>query len=197
MVTLSHSGTSEAAYNCVPLYTDQSRTCNAFALAELCVAVAVCAVFAAAAFATNQRLLMSLKAQKETTAATMMLQERMESFRATAYSSVANYNYVLTNVVQKPTTSEAALGGLNAFSETITVSGSQAAPSYSPSPSTDFNQWVRNSQYPNGNGINENDNLATNYNLLQVDILISWTSTDGRSRTRDLTAVFGKGNIGQ
>ena len=40
------------------------------------VAIAVCVIFGGAAFATNQRLLLALKAQRETTAATMMLQER-------------------------------------------------------------------------------------------------------------------------
>ena len=47
-----------------------------FTLAETLVAIAVAAVFGAAAFATNARLLVMLKNQRENTAATMMLQER-------------------------------------------------------------------------------------------------------------------------
>jgi len=166
---------------------------SAFTLAEVCVALAVCALFGAAAFATNERLLIALRAQKETTAATMMLQERMEQFRTTAYSNIADYNYVQTNMVQKPTVSEPPLGGL---SETITVSGYVSGTGAVGIP----NQWVRNSQYPSGNQISlynaSTTALAANYNLVQVDVLLSWTSANGRTRTRDLTSVFGRGNVG-
>lgn len=171
-----------------------------FTLVEVCVAMAVCVVFGLAAFETNARLLIALKAQKETTAASMMLQERMEQFRTTAYSNIADYNHVQTNMVQKPTVSEPPLGGL---SETITVSGylSTAGAAGYPTDGSTPNQWVRNSQYPSGNQISlysaSTTALAANYNLIQVDILLSWTSANSRTRTRDLTAVFGKGNIGQ
>src|SRR4051794_2648162 len=61
---------------------------SGFAFAEVCVAVGICVLFGAASFAANQRLLNALKSQKETTAATMMLQERMEKFRSGSYSQV-------------------------------------------------------------------------------------------------------------
>jgi prepilin-type N-terminal cleavage/methylation domain-containing protein len=168
---------------------------SGFTLVEVLVAITVCAIFGAAAFATNEHLLVALKAQKETTAASMMLQERMETFRSFSYSNVADPNYLSTNVVQKPTTSEAQLGNL---SEQITVSGyvtTSGNPGY-PSDGSTTNQWIRNSTYPSGNQTSFNANLASNYNLLQVDILVTWTSANGRTRTRDLSAVFGKGNIG-
>ena len=171
---------------------------NGFSFAEVCVAIVVCALFGAAAFATNQRLLLALKNQKESTAATMMLQERMEKFRGFSYSNVASRSYVSTNVVQSPTTSEAALGNLT---ETITVSGQTLAVSPSPSPSAtpadNMNQWTRNSTYPTGQEQAHDDNLATQFDLLKVDILLSWTSANGRVRNRELAAFFGKGNIGQ
>src|SRR6266705_1849369 len=85
---------------------------GAFTLAEVLIASAVCILFGLAAFSTNARLLAALKTQKETTAASMMLQERMETFRSFSYSNVADPTYVNTNLVQKPTTSEAPLGNL-------------------------------------------------------------------------------------
>lgn len=177
---------------------------EAFTLAEVLIAAGVCVLFGAAAFATNERLLIALKSQKETTAASMFLQERMESFRALAYSSIASnqsggsQSPTTADIVQTPTTSEAALGTLK---ETVTVSGYLVAASPSPSPSSnpsqDYNQWIRDTT---GNGQaqlqNQDNNLATQYNLLKVDILLNWTGVDGRSRSRDLSAIFGKGSIG-
>src|ERR1700740_3369143 len=61
-----------------------------FTLAEVLVAIGVVALFGLAAFATDERLLIALKSQKETTAATMMLQERMEAVRSLMYSGVAS-----------------------------------------------------------------------------------------------------------
>jgi Tfp pilus assembly protein PilE len=170
-----------------------------FTLAEVLIASAVCVFFGLAAFATNQRLLIALKTQKETTAANMMLQERMETFRSFSYSNVADPTYVNTNVVQKATTSEAPLGNLT---EQITVSGYLLDPQGTAS--SHVNKWQRNATYPSGNVIDTNSHLAMDastppvpqYDLLQVDVLLTWTSANGRARTRDLSAIFGKGNIG-
>ena len=166
-----------------------------FTLSEVLVSVTVCVIFGLAAFTTNERLLLALKTQKETTAASMMLQERMEAFRSFSYSNVADPTYVSTNVVQKATTSEAPLQNL---SEQITVSGyiTNSGGAGYPSDGSTPNEWIRDSAHPTGNQITSNANLATNYNLLQVDVLITWTSANGRTRTRDLAAVFGKGNVG-
>jgi len=169
---------------------------QAFTLAEVLVAVALTVIFGVAAFATNERLLIALKNQKETTAASMMLQERMEKFRGFSYSNIADKTYVNTNVVQVKTTSEAALGNLN---ETITVSGymnTGGGIGNYPGDGTHANQWVRNSSYPSGNQTDTNTSLATDNDLLKVDILLTWTSANGRTRTRDLASLFGKGNIG-
>jgi Tfp pilus assembly protein PilV len=196
------------------LSTAKHLKSNGFSFAEVCVAIVVCAVFGAAAFTTNQRLLIALKNQKETTAATLMLQERMEAFRATSYSNIADKNYVINSILTfspaaspSPTPtpppggiyttwSEAPLGNLK---ETVTVSGyltTAGAVGY-PSDHSHVNQWIRDMT---GNGQpqvqDHNDTLASSYDLLQVDISLTWTSANGRGRTRDLSAIFGKGNIG-
>ena len=174
-----------------------------FTLAEVLVAIAVAVLFGLAAFATNERLLLALKTQKETTAATMMLQERMEAFRSLTYSNAASSQasaspsppQTAADIVADATTSEAPLGNL---SETITVSGylTTSGGSGYPSDGSTSNQWVRNSTYPTGNLVTSNANLATSYDLLQVDIKVSWTSAGGRTRNRELAAIVGKGNIG-
>lgn len=171
---------------------------SGFTFAEVCVAMCIAVLFGAAAFATNQRLLMSLKAQRESTAATMMLQERMEKFRGFTYSNVADKDFVSTNLVGTTTTSEAVLG--NALSETITVSGAMStggtAGNY-PTDGSTANKWTRDSAHPTGNLLDQNATLATSNDLLKVDILLTWKGADGRSRVRELTSVIGRGNIGQ
>ncbi len=163
-----------------------SNTQRAFTLAEVLIAIAVCALFGAAAFATNERLLIALKSQKETTAATMVLQQRMETFRATAFSNIGTASYVQANIVANPTGSEVPLGNLI---ETVTVG------LYPPDGSA-TNTIVRNSSNPSGNITSTNSNLATmKSGLLRVDILLSWTSANGRTRARQLSSLFGIGNI--
>jgi Tfp pilus assembly protein PilE len=186
----------------------RTQRITAFTLAEICVAIVVCLIFAGAAFAANQQLLIALRTQRETAAATMMLQERMESFRTIAYSQVASNQpsnssdptaWTAADIVQHSTQSEAVLGG---FNETITVSGylttggSGPHPNGYPGDGSTANQWVRNAQHPTGNNISTNNALVTTYDLIQVNILLTWTGANGRTRTRDLTAIFGKGNIG-
>ena len=185
-----------------------------FTLGEVCISIAVTAILCAGVFAANSRLLSSLKNQKETTAVSMMLQERMEQFRAASYSNVADKTYVLNNILtfnpapspspaptppaggQFATYSEPPLGSLK---ETVTVTGYVAAVSPTPAvnPGQDYNQWLRDLS---GDGKpheqHHDDNLANQYDLVKVDIQVSWISANGRTRNRELSAVFGKGNIG-
>jgi prepilin-type N-terminal cleavage/methylation domain-containing protein len=177
-----------------------------FTLAEVLIAVAVCVIFAVAAYATNQRLLLSLRAERETTAASMMLQERMELFRGIYYGNLANpvasgttYPATMTagDIVQTLTTSEAQLG--SALTETVTISGywtNAGGPGY-PGDGSIANVWTRSggSTSPTLSSPS-NATLASNYDLIQVDIKLSWTSANGRTRQRELSSVFGKGNIG-
>jgi prepilin-type N-terminal cleavage/methylation domain-containing protein len=189
----------------MPFHITKCLGAKGFTLAEVMVAMAVVVLFGAAAFTTNQRLLVALKTQKETTAANMMLQARMETFRALSYSNVCDATYVSTNVVQVPPTAgngvrvEEPLGLLT---EQITVSGYLLDPQGTAS--THVNRWQRNATYPSGNAIDTNSHLVMDastppvpqYDLVKVDILLTWTSTNGRGRTRNLSSIFGKGNIG-
>lgn len=162
-----------------------------FTLVEVLITLVVAALFGAAAFATNQRLLLTLKAQRESAAATMMLQERMENLRALSFSNVTDSSYIGSNIINSATTSEAPLSNL---SETITVSAY-------PADGTGSNQWVRDSSHPTGNQASTTSSLGVSHGGLQTvvkaDVLITWKSADGRSRTRNLAAVFGIGNLGQ
>jgi hypothetical protein len=153
----------------------------------------------------------------------MMLQERMEKFRARAYSEITDKDFVQNNILTfnpspspSPTPAFPPNHGksqskyatwsedpLNNLVETVTVSGYQAAVSPTPAPSAtpsdNYNQWTRDTS-SSGDGTphlqNHDDNLSNQFDLVKVDISITWTSANGRNRTRDLSALFGKGNIG-
>lgn len=160
-----------------------------FTLAEVLIAISVSVLFGLAAFATNERLLLTLRSQREAAAATMMLQERMETLRGMTFSNLKDSSYIGSNLINSKTTSEAPLGNV---SETITVSA------YPTNGSTYYNAWVRDSGHPSGN--QSSATLANNpsaNNVVQADVLITWTSANGRTRTRDLSALFGIGNLGQ
>jgi hypothetical protein len=162
---------------------------EAFTLAEVCVALFICVLFGAAAFATNSRLVLTLKGQKESTAATTALQERKESLRGTAFNSIADANYLHDNIFTNPTGSEGPLGSL---SETVTVDAY-------PTPTGSPTKLLRNSQYPSCQIVSTNANLSyPSQNLLRVDILFTWTSANGRSRNRQFSEIFSfPGNIGK
>ena len=162
-----------------------------FTLAEVLVTVSVCALFGLAAFQTNQRLLLALRSQKETTAAIMVLQERKESLRSMAFTDIATADK-LGNVIRTATGSENPLSNLT---EKVTVSVDPNDAAYS-SPSPTPTVLQRDSQHANPQKVSENVNLP-NFDLLRVDILLTWTSANGRVRSRQSSELFGHGNIGQ
>lgn len=190
----------------MPLSPNPRARIAGFTLAEVLIAVGVSVVFATAAFATNKWLLLSLRAQRESTAASMMLQERMEAFRGIYYSHAASSAaatgstdpsvMVAADIVQTLTTSETQLG--SGLTETVTVSGyltSTGGAGY-PTDGSTPNQWTRSGGSTSPTMAQSNANIATNYDLIQVDIKLSWTSTNGRTRNRELSSIFGKGNLG-
>jgi len=177
-----------------------------FTLAEVLVAIAVAVLFGTAAFATNERLLLTLKAQRESTAATMMLQEQMEAFRSLTYGQVASNTVSATpspspasaaDIVYNGTVSESQLGGITGtLSETITVSAYMDSSGNAPPTTSAQNQWIRNAAHPTGSLQSPSSSTLANYDLLKVDIQLSWTSANGRTRNREISSIFGKGNKG-
>ena len=164
---------------------------DGFTLAEVLVTVAICLFFGLAAFETNQRLLFVLKSQKETTAAIMVLQQRKEALRALAFTEIAT-TATLKDTIKVPTGSEAPLGNLN---EKVTVSLDTSDASYA-NPSPTPTVLLRNPQHTDPQIVTQNNNLSS-YDLLRVDILLTWTSANGRQRSRQSSELFGHGNIGQ
>lgn len=180
-----------------------SRASHGFTMVEVAIAMGVTALFGLAVFATNQHLLIALKAQKETTAATMAMQWRMETFRATAFSDIADKNYVKDNILKVRTATDGGgttidpFAALGSVTEQLTVN---QYPVPSPSPTPTVLSWDK--QHNGGQTISTNNNLAAQVasgtvTMLKVDILETWISANGRQRQRQLSSIFTVGNIGQ
>ena len=162
--------------------------------AEVCVGMVVVALFAAAGFGANERLLLSLKAQKETTAATMILEQRMEALRASSFSNVASQDYLINNIFAFPTSTDTDPSFWQLYQDLGNLTEQVAVGVYGDTSQTPI-VLNRDVQHTAPQVLSTNANLA-NSNLLQVDLILQWTSANGRIRTRTITGVFGKGNIG-
>jgi type II secretory pathway pseudopilin PulG len=179
-----------------------------FTLAEVLVAIGVCVLFAVASYATNERLLVALKAQKETTAATTVLQWRMEQFRSTPFSCINGNSsicqppsgtatdYVKNYILAVRTATDGngntvdPFAPLGSITEQFTIN---QYPAPSPSPTPTVMSWSASS---GASYISQNANLSSQ-TLLKVDILESWVSVDSRQRQRQLSTIVGIGNVGQ
>ena len=162
--------------------------------AEVCFAIVVCTLFAAAAFGTNQRLLIALRTEKETTAATMILQQRMEALRASSFTNVANSDYLGGNIFKFPASTDADLSFWQLYQQLGNLTEQVAVGVYGDTSQVPI-VLNRNSQNSYPQSLSNNTNL-TSYPLLQVDLVLQWTSANGRTRTRTMSGIFGKGNIG-
>ena len=194
-------------------------------LAEVCIAVLVSAIFGMAAFATNQRLLLVIKSQRETTAATMALQWRMEKFRATSfsciagasscadsdpcgYASPANYvkNYILLYPGANATTQCGALrkatdANGNTIADPFAALGSLKETftiGVYPDDGSTKTVMYWNAANPGGAYVSQNTTFSTAAgSMLKVDVLEEWKSADNRQRSRQLSTIVTLGNIGQ
>ena len=185
----------------------RSKHYTGFTLAEVALAMAVVALFGLATFATNQRLLLALKSQKETTAASLAMQWRMEMFRASAFGDIANKDWVKTNIltVRNPVDGagnpilDAYNNPINPFAPLGSITEQFTIGVYPPDGSTNtVLSWDRS--HPSGQEISINANLLSEVTsgavkMMKVDVLETWTSANGRQRQRQLSTIVTLGNI--
>jgi prepilin-type N-terminal cleavage/methylation domain-containing protein len=175
------------------LSTAKRLNSRGFTFVEVMMALTVCVIFGVAAFASNQRLLLALKNQKETTAATMALQWRMEMFRSTAFSNIANHDYVKNNILTVRTATDSNGGTIDPFGALGSINERFTIGVY---PADGSNPTVMSWSTANGFQDGTTNNSLGTATLLKVDILETWTGADGRSRTRQMSTIVGIGNIG-
>src|SRR6266446_4875019 len=190
-----------------PASSTRRRSLPGFTLAEVALAMGVVALFGLATFATNQRLLLALKSQKETTAASLAMQWRMEMFRGIAFSDIADKDYVKTNIltVRNPIDGSGnpildqygdaidPFAALGSITEQLTIGVYPADGS-----TNTVLSWDK--LHPTGQEISVNANLLSEVTsgavkMMKVDVLETWTSGNGRQRQRQLSTIVTIGNI--
>ena len=189
-----HFGRERAPWpNALFMTFTSRRKCatSGFTLVEVVCAATLLVLFVSAIFAVNQKVLGSLKGQKETLAATQTFQERIEQLRSNAYSNIADINWLKANIYNVDTQSIGTLG--HSAVETIILSSYNLA--------NNPPEGASKSQLTRANGSATVDSTSTSIdsttNLVRADLQLQWTSWSGRSRLRRTSTVFGKGNVGQ
>jgi len=158
---------------------------SGFTLVEVLCAATILVLFISAIFSVNQRVLASLKGQRETIAATQTFQERKEQLRSSPFSNIADINWLSTNIYNADAQSIAALG--SSAKETVILS-------IYPTPDGTTSQLHRQNGTVTIDSTSATVPAATT-TLVQVELQLTWTSSSGRSRLRSTKTVIGKGNI--
>jgi type II secretory pathway pseudopilin PulG len=156
---------------------------SGFTMVEVLCSATILVLFVSAIFSVNQRVLASLKAQKETLAATQTFQERVEQLRSSAFSNTVDINWLGANIYNADAQSIGALG--SSAKETVILS-------IYPTPDGTTSQLHRQNGTATVDSTSATVPAAT---LVRVDLQLTWTSSSGRSRLRRTSTVFGKGNI--
>jgi len=190
-------------------FTALANRSKGFTLAEVALAAAFVGLFGLAAFATNQRLLLALKSQKETTAASLAMQWRMEMFRASAFGDIANKSWVESNIltVRNPLDGSGNPildqygNAIDPFAPLGSITEQFTIGVYPPDGSTNtVLSWDK--LHPSGREISVNANLLSEVTsnpptvtMMKIDVLETWTSANGRQRQRQLSTIATIGNI--
>ena len=166
-----------------------SRHDEGCTLVEVAVAAVVMGIFFSAVAATYSTSLGVLRAQRETIASNLLMQERLEQVRANGWAQVTDATTLQQNVLGQATAQEPFLAG---FRETITVS---AYPPASP-PATPLK--IERASDGTVTILSQPTGSASLREMLavRVDLRVQWTSQQNhRTRLRETSAVIAGGGM--
>src|SRR4051812_23604383 len=156
------------------------RAVKGATIIEAVIAGALIALFLGGVFQMNARNIQLLKTGKESFAATVVLEERLEQVRCGKWTDITSAAYLQT-ILANPPSSGAQLSNL---SEQITVSAYPAA-----APPAAANSVTRSSA---GAGAVVPSNAALpKEDLVRVDLRVTWSGTPGqRTRVREISTLI-------
>jgi Tfp pilus assembly protein PilE len=173
------------------------HTTGGFTIVEAAFASAIIAVALASMFAFNSACLSLVRNAKESAEAMLSNQQRVEQLRSCNWSALTdssywsdtanNTSYWLTNIMDAPTQSGAALSTgteVVQVTENGFLQGASAA---------SF-QVTRTPAGPSLTSSDHPEKLVT-ARMLKVSVTLNWTTLGGRSRTRTSTAIIAKGGL--
>ncbi len=155
-----------------------------FTLAETLVGAAVAAIGIGAVGLLNSAHLRYVQSARQSNAATLALQERVEQMRLADWRKITDPVYIKDTLYAAPPKSS---GPLLNFTEEVKVAAY---------PDDTVAQKLIVNRLANGNRVTilSGDGLSTQ-RLAKVDLQIRWTGGDGRSRLRATTTLISNGGI--
>jgi uncharacterized protein (TIGR02598 family) len=154
-----------------------------FSLIEATVAAAISALFLSSLFAMNIQSMEAIRSAKESTCASQVLQQRMESLRIANWHEITDAMWLRDNLLNADVPGSAQL---NHLSETLTLV-----------PYGSSN--VGNTQLVRTGGsasvVNQNSNLLTE-NAVKVIWTLEYTGApNDHAATRQIAAILAKGGV--
>ena len=155
-----------------------------FTLAETIVAAGVALIGMAAAMSLNSAHLRLVKSGRQTNAATLVLQERVEQMRLADWRKLTDAEYLSDTLLANSTQSAAPLGNIT---ERVVISAY-------PDPTVAKKLIVERDASGDRVTLVDGEGLFTQ-RLARVEFQVGWTGSDGRQRTRATTTMISNGGI--
>jgi hypothetical protein len=147
---------------------------------EAVLAGALIALFMAGLFEMNARNIQLLKTGKESFAATIVLEERLEQLRCGKWTEITSAAFVQTILAAPPSSG----GQLPALSEQITITA--YPPAAPPAAAITVTRSAAGAV-----AVASDNALMPKEDLVRVDLRVTWTGTPGqRTRTRELSTMI-------
>jgi hypothetical protein len=157
---------------------------SAFTIAEAIVAVAVALIGMAAVMGLNAAHLRLVESARQSSSATFALQSRVEQMRLADWRKLTDVGYVKDTLLAQAPQSAASLGKMT---ESLTVSAYPDASACTP-------LIVEREQNGDRITLSSGEGL-TNQCLAKVELLITWTGSNGKERTRATNTMICNGGI--
>lgn len=161
------------------------RNTAGFMLSESLCALAISMVSLCSVMVANSHSLKLVKSTRDSSAATLCLQERVEQLRIANWQQITRAEYLQNSYFATVPRSIAPLEG--SYTETITVSAYPDRTAASPLVVQKSNRKAAVVVF-NGAGLAEQ-------RLARIDVDISWKGKEGRQRLRQMSTIINNGGI--
>jgi hypothetical protein len=160
------------------------RRSAGFSMAEAVVAVAIGSVAIAGGMTLSQQNLRLVKSVRETNAASMALEERIEQLRLANWRQITNPEYLTATYFPNKPKSARTLDGVK---ERVSVTAFPDATACTP-------LIIERDHYGSPQMLSNGADLDTQH-LARVNVRVTWTGKDGRVRIRELASIISNAGI--
>jgi hypothetical protein len=160
------------------------RSKSGFSLAEAVISLAVGTLAVTGGMTLNQEQLRLVKSSRESNAASLSMEERIEQLRIATWRQLTDSGYVMNTYFSVRPQS---IGALSNASETLKVTAFPDA--------TACDEMIIERKDRSNPVILKSGSGLDAQRLAKVSVQIRWTSKDGRSRLRELATIISNAGI--